>query len=123
MVTSNLGVRPRRRGPGRTARSLDRIAGKLDFLGVDYYYGPIRGTTAAGSAAGAPRHVEQLPLQPEGIYYALRHYARLFPGKPLYVVENGMPTQNGKPRADGYTRADRSARHRLLAAARARPTA
>ncbi|MFI5776220.1 family 1 glycosylhydrolase [Nocardia sp. NPDC051570] len=47
-----------------------------------------------------------MPLQPEGIYYALQYYSRRFPGKPLYVVENGMPTRDGAARADGYTRAD-----------------
>ncbi|MGF6884396.1 beta-glucosidase [Nocardia sp. GAS34] len=104
MVTSNLGF-----VPGAEAQVnqpfVDRVAAKLDFLGVDYYFGPDPGTTAAGSSAGAPG-MWQLPLQTEGIYYALNHYAKLYPNKPLYVVENGMPTENGKPRPDGYTRAD-----------------
>ncbi|SEP47229.1 family 1 glycosylhydrolase [Amycolatopsis saalfeldensis] len=43
-------------------------------------------------------------MQPEGIYDALRYYAGRYPNLPLYVVENGMPTDDGKPRADGYTR-------------------
>ncbi|WP_308163101.1 family 1 glycosylhydrolase [Nocardia alni] len=104
MVTSNLGYVPADETKVNQP-FVDRVADKLDFLGVDYYFGPDPGTTAAGSSAGAPG-MWQLPLQTEGIYYALRHYARLFPNKPLYVVENGMPTQNGLPRADGYTRAD-----------------
>ncbi len=33
-------------------------------------------------------------------------YSRTFPGLPLYVVENGMPTDDGKPRPDRYTRSD-----------------
>jgi beta-glucosidase len=104
MVTSNLGF-----VPGAETRVnqpfVDRVAAKLDFLGVDYYSGPDAGTIATGSSAGAPG-MWQLPLQTEGIYYALRHYATRYPGKPLYVVENGMATRNGAPRPDGYTRAD-----------------
>ncbi|MGW4120615.1 family 1 glycosylhydrolase [Nocardia sp. NPDC004711] len=78
----------------------DRIANALDYIGIDYYYGDPPGPEIA---AGRPW---ESALQPEGIYYALRHYARAFPGKPLYIVENGMPTENAEPRADGYTRAD-----------------
>ncbi|WP_024805187.1 family 1 glycosylhydrolase [Nocardia sp. BMG51109] len=103
-VTSNLGYVP----DAETEVNqpfVDRVADKLDFIGVDYYFGPDPATTATGTSAGAPAMWE-LPLQTEGIYYALRHYARLFPDKPLYVVESGMPTDNGRPRADGYTRAD-----------------
>lgn len=48
----------------------------------------------------------ELPLTPEGIYYALRYFARKFPGAPLFIVESGMPTDNGRPRADGWDRAD-----------------
>jgi beta-glucosidase len=104
MVTSNLGYVP---GAETEVNQpyVDKVADKLDFLGVDYYFGPDPDTTATRTTAGAPA-IWELPLQPDGIYYALRHYARRFPGKPLYVVENGMPTENGKPRPDGYTRAD-----------------
>src|SRR5699024_2454045 len=45
-------------------------------------------------------------LEPEGIYYALRHYADRFPELPLYIVENGMPTGDAAPRPDGQTRSE-----------------
>nr|WP_280339299.1 family 1 glycosylhydrolase [Nocardia neocaledoniensis] len=81
---------------------LDRIADRLDYVGIDYYYGlPPTELTVPD-----PDKLWTLPLQAEGIYYALDHFARRFPGKPLYIVENGIPTENGLPRADGYTRAD-----------------
>ncbi|WP_280329871.1 family 1 glycosylhydrolase [Nocardia wallacei] len=86
-------------------RIIDPISDRLDYVGIDYYYG----YSPQSLLNGAPPDFEALwnmPLQPEGIYYALEHYARRFPGKPLYIVENGMPTENGAPRADGYTRAD-----------------
>ncbi|QIS21944.1 family 1 glycosylhydrolase [Nocardia terpenica] len=101
LVTSNIGYvagsETQVNGP-----MVDRIKDKLDYIGVDYYYG------ADDPDAPPPgnRQIWELPLQPEGVYYALRHYARQFPDKPLYVVENGMPTENGRPRPDGYDRAD-----------------
>ncbi|BCK55736.1 family 1 glycosylhydrolase [Nocardia wallacei] len=103
-VTSNLGYVP---GMETEVNQpfVDLVADKLDFLGVDYYFGPDDHSAAGETSAGSPAMWE-LPLQTEGIYYALRHYARLFPGKPLYVVESGMPTENGRPRPDGYTRVD-----------------
>jgi beta-glucosidase len=99
MVTSNLSYLP----AVETLTALafeDRIAAKLDYVGIDYYYGEPPGSAAMNNPPWND------PLQPEGIYYALRHYARQFPGKPLYVVENGMATEDGRPRADGWTRAD-----------------
>ncbi|MEU7631350.1 family 1 glycosylhydrolase [Nocardia sp. NPDC049220] len=105
-VTSNLGyvagAETEVNGP-----IVERIASKLDFIGVDYYFAPLpaTGESAQGGSAGGPP-IWELPVHPEGIYYALRHYARQFPDRPLYVVENGIPTENGKSRPDGYTRAD-----------------
>ncbi|MFE3542802.1 family 1 glycosylhydrolase [Nocardia sp. NPDC059177] len=81
---------------------LDRMAPRLDYIGIDYYYG----FSPTQLEVPDPSKLWTLPLQAEGIYYALDHYARRFPGKPLYIVENGIPTENGQPRADGYTRAD-----------------
>ncbi|WP_369640510.1 family 1 glycosylhydrolase, partial [Nocardia sp. JMUB6875] len=43
-------------------------------------------------------------VHPEGIYFALQHYSQLFPNKPLWIVENGIPTNNATLRPDGYTR-------------------
>ncbi|MFI5776243.1 family 1 glycosylhydrolase [Nocardia sp. NPDC051570] len=104
LVTSNVGYVP---GAETSVNQpfIDKVRDKLDFLGIDYYFGPDPGPQQGATAAGAPG-MWNLPLQTEGIYYALRHYARQFPGKPLYVVENGMPTENDRPRPDQYSRAD-----------------
>ncbi|MGW2665609.1 family 1 glycosylhydrolase [Nocardia tengchongensis] len=104
MVTSNLAYVPAA-DPLVDGGMLDAIAAKLDFVGIDYYYG-LSPDTAAQYSAFAASQLWTLPLQADGLYYTLRHFARLFPGKPLYIVENGMPTENGAPRTDGYTRAD-----------------
>ncbi|ATL70527.1 family 1 glycosylhydrolase [Nocardia terpenica] len=83
---------------------LSAIAARLDFVGIDYYYG-----LTFDNVVSILQNFDMLwrnPLEPEGIYYALQNYARAFPGKPLYIVENGMPTENARPRGDGYTRAD-----------------
>ncbi|WP_067828181.1 glycoside hydrolase family 1 protein [Nocardia inohanensis] len=102
LVTSNVAYMPGFE-EGANGRFVDSIAAKLDYVGIDYYYGLSPDTIASQAAV---KDMWTKPLQPEGIYYALQHYSRKFPGKPLYIVENGMPTEDGKPRADGYTRAD-----------------
>ena len=84
---------------------LDLVADRLDYIGIDYYYGASLGDPfgAVGALTG---QMWTATLQPEGIYYALRFYADKFPGRPLYIVENGMPTENGAARPDGYRRDD-----------------
>ncbi|MEV6769570.1 family 1 glycosylhydrolase [Nocardia sp. NPDC051030] len=109
LVTSNVGyvagAEAQVNGP-----LVERISEKLDFIGVDYYFGyeppKSNAVNMPDGSAAPPAGMWDLPVRPEGIYYALQHYSRMFPGKPLWVVENGMPTENGKPRADGYTRSD-----------------
>ncbi|MFI9508922.1 family 1 glycosylhydrolase [Nocardia sp. NPDC052566] len=102
MVTSNVAYLPG--GEDLVNKPfIDKIAARLDYIGIDYYYGLSPDTVTSVTNLA---ELWKNPLQPEGIYYALQHYSRQFPGKPLYIVENGMPTENGKPRADGYTRGD-----------------
>lgn len=85
------------------AAVFDQITGSLDFVGIDYYYGAsLTNLTAIGAAGGGK--LWTITPEPEGIYYVLHSYHQRLPHLPLYVVENGMPTENGKRRADGYTR-------------------
>ncbi|WP_084262333.1 glycoside hydrolase family 1 protein [Actinomadura formosensis] len=79
-------------------------ADKLDFIGIDYYYGAnLQNFTSAHMLTGEPWKVDP---EPEGLYYVLKNYQRRLPHLPVYIVENGMATDNGKPRKDGYTRSD-----------------
>jgi beta-glucosidase len=86
------------------ATFVDHVRDKLDFVGVDYYYGASLDNLSA--VHGVNGEFWKIDPQPDGIYYVLRYYARKFPNLPLYVVESGMPTDNGQARPDGYTRAD-----------------
>ncbi|MGF6884372.1 beta-glucosidase [Nocardia sp. GAS34] len=101
-VTSNIAYVAGTIEPVANGPMLDAIAAKLDYVGIDYYYGYSPQSLLSGNVDFDA--LWKMPLQPEGIYYALEYYTRRFPGKPLYIVENGIPTQNGQPRADGYTR-------------------
>ncbi|MGX1809768.1 family 1 glycosylhydrolase [Nocardia sp. NPDC055321] len=83
---------------------VDRVRDKLDYLGIDFYYGASLSNPPTPALVGD--ELWKNAIEPEGIYYDLRSYAEKFPGLPLYVVENGMPTDNGLPRADGYDRGD-----------------
>ncbi|WP_067568224.1 family 1 glycosylhydrolase [Nocardia acidivorans] len=87
------------------ASFVDRIADKLDYVGIDYYYGGSL-SKPPNLAALLTNQPSSLIIEPDGIYYVLRRYAQKFPGRPLYIVENGMPTDNGSPTTDGITRAD-----------------
>lgn len=82
---------------------LDRVDDKLDFIGLDYYYSMSPTDLSYATVFSEPW---KATVAPDGLYYALRHYAELYPGRPLYVVENGIPTDNGPGRPDGYDRAD-----------------
>ncbi|RBM11564.1 glycoside hydrolase family 1 [Prauserella sp. PE36] len=103
-VSSNLAVKPPPLQWFDDAAFIDKVKDKLDFVGVDYYYGASLDNLTA--IHGLTDEFWRIDPQPDGLYYALKTYQRKFPGLPLYVVENGMPTDNGQPRPDGYTRAD-----------------
>lgn len=103
MVTSNVAYIPTAE-PLLDTQFVDRVADELDFTGVDYYYSIAPGDLTAWHAfTGSPWAA---PVSADGLYYALRSYARRFPAKPVYVVETGMPTENGQSRPDGYRRGD-----------------
>jgi len=104
MVSSNAAYLPAGAQVALDLTFVDQVRDKLDFLGLDYYYGASLDNISA--VHGASGEFWKIDPQPDGIYYALRYYARKFPTLPLYVVENGMPTDNGQPRPDGYTRSD-----------------
>ncbi|MFD7844018.1 family 1 glycosylhydrolase [Nocardia sp. NPDC059764] len=84
---------------------VDRIADRLDYLGIVQAYTFTPQSLLAQSPLRWSSPVEHL-VQPESIYYALDFYARRYPGKPLYVTGNGMFLIDGQPRADGYSPAD-----------------
>ncbi|WP_372474974.1 MULTISPECIES: family 1 glycosylhydrolase [Gordonia] len=103
MVSSNVAYIPTVE-PALDIAYLDRLRGALDFIGIDYYYSVSPGDTNAWRAATEEQWLA--PVAADGLYYALRDYARRFPGIPLYVVESGMPTRDGADRPDGYRRGD-----------------
>lgn len=103
MVTSNEAFLPAVT-PITDALFSDRVADALDYVGIDYYYGVALDNLTTINAAWDDFWAVR--PQPEDIYHALRHYADRFPDKPLYIVENGLPTDNAQPRVDGVTRAD-----------------
>jgi len=100
MVTSNVGFAPLFE-PLLDGLFLDQVSTKLDYVGVDSYYGLSPANLNLAALGPEPWLA---PQEPESIYYALRFYARKLPGRPLYIVENGMPTDDGT-RPDGYDRA------------------
>lgn len=82
---------------------IDRVRDKIDFLGFDYYYTNFTPVDFLNSALSRPWDSSIDPFQ---MYSALRTLSRRYPGLPLMIVENGMPTDNGQVRKDGYSRED-----------------
>ena len=104
MVSSNAAYLPGGIQSFYDTTFVDHIKDKVDFLGLDYYYGASLDNLSAVHGAGG--EFWRIDPQPDGIYYALRYYARKFPELPIYIVENGMATDNGQARPDGYTRSN-----------------
>ncbi len=103
LVSSNIAYIPAAE-PIIDKTVLNRIADKLDFVGIDYYYSAT--PTDLSVANVAIDRMWDASMAADGIYYALRDLHERFPGKPLYIVEAGLVTQDGRPRADGYRRSD-----------------
>jgi beta-glucosidase len=103
MVSSNYAW------PGRSSLAsvetdpfLQAVRKQLDYVAVDYYYPAYdQAATLVQLAAGTSWNI---PLDPFGMYTALRSMHRAFPKLPVLITENGMPTHDGAPRADGVTR-------------------
>jgi beta-glucosidase len=105
MVSSNYAW------PGRgplasieTEPFLNAVKKQLDYVALDYYY-------PAYNQAGTLLQISAgtswtIPLDPFGIYTALRSMHRQFPHRPVLITENGMPTDNGQARSDGVTRSE-----------------
>ena len=77
------------------------VKDKLDFIAINSYYSFSPSEPAIWNILD---HKWAASVAADSIYYAFRDYSERYPGKPLYVVETGMPTENGKPRDDGYRR-------------------
>ena len=82
--------------------------GQMDFIGFDYYWG-IRSYHVLGLHrlldAGMGRF-ERAPVWAPALGDMLRRYSKMFPGKPLVIVENGSVTV-----ADGVDRAEYLVQH------------
>jgi beta-glucosidase len=82
-------------------RFYSRVADRLDYVALDYYYPAYTGSDLPHVLAGTPWLAQ---LDPFGLYLSLRTLSRQFPRLPIVITENGMPTDDGRSRPDGYTR-------------------
>ncbi len=77
--------------------------GKLDFVGLDYYWGvsSLRPDRILRLMDAAYRRFDRAPVWPGALCGILRDLQRMFPDKPLIIFENGSVEE-----ADGMERAD-----------------
>ncbi len=78
-------------------------AKKLDMVAIDVYYRQDSTSIQFLASGGKPWTVRQIPY---AMYEQLKTYHDRYPSLPLFVSENGMPTDNGQPRPDGLSRGD-----------------
>jgi beta-glucosidase/6-phospho-beta-glucosidase/beta-galactosidase/ABC-type amino acid transport substrate-binding protein len=76
--------------------------GKLDYVGIDYYWGipTLWPRQLQRLSAAAECHYALAPVWPNVLDDLLREAQEMFPDKPIIVIENGCVTS-----ADGYSRA------------------
>lgn len=74
--------------------------GALDFVGLDYYWGASSILSFNKLLNAAAEKYGGAPVWPGGLYRMLDRHAKMFPGKPIFVVENGCVQK-----ADGTDRA------------------
>jgi beta-glucosidase/6-phospho-beta-glucosidase/beta-galactosidase/ABC-type amino acid transport substrate-binding protein len=77
-------------------------AGKLDFVGLDYYWGisSLHPERVLRLMDAAYRHFDRAPVWPGALNGILKDLQRMFPDKPLIIFENGSVEE-----ADGMGRA------------------
>jgi beta-glucosidase len=80
---------------------INAVADKLDYLAIDYYYPAYDQASTLVALSGGRSY--DIPLDPFGMFTALRQMHARYPKLPILVSENGMPTKDGT-RADGATR-------------------
>ena len=103
MVSSNVAYIPGLE-PVLDGIFLNQFRGKLDFVGIDYYYSV--SPTQLRTIYSFVDQFWKADSSADGIYYALKYYAKKYPTLPLFIIENSIPTEDHKPRSDGYLRED-----------------
>ncbi len=76
--------------------------GQLDFVGFDYYWGvpEVRWDRISRLLDSLAQRYSRAPVYPGGLLRLLRRYRRMFPGKNLFIIENGsVEHADGVPRA------------------------
>jgi beta-glucosidase/6-phospho-beta-glucosidase/beta-galactosidase/ABC-type amino acid transport substrate-binding protein len=78
--------------------------GALDFVGLDYYWGVPSIARIAKLLNAAAEKYGSAPVWPGGLSAMLRKHAKMFPGKPIVVVENGCVQSAGGTSRETYLR-------------------
>ena len=108
--------------------------GKLDYVGLDYYWGisTLGFGRIAHLFAASEQKYANAPVWPQVLRDMLHEHANMFPGKPIFVIENGSvdvadssprePTSNAtSPRCSAP--APKAFRSTATSAGRSPPTA
>jgi beta-glucosidase/6-phospho-beta-glucosidase/beta-galactosidase len=78
--------------------------GQLDYVAFDYYFGTPLLTRIASLLDVLERRYDRAPIWSAGLYDALRYFAAMFPGLPLFVIENGVASARDDTKRARYVR-------------------
>ena len=78
--------------------------GQLDFVAFDYYFGTQYLAKMGTLLDVLERRYDRAPIWAAGLGDALRYFAGMFPGLPLFVIENGVAAGRDDPRRARYLR-------------------
>jgi beta-glucosidase/6-phospho-beta-glucosidase/beta-galactosidase/ABC-type amino acid transport substrate-binding protein len=80
--------------------------GELDYVGLDYYWGidSLRINRILHLFAASEQRYANAPVWPTVLRAMLHEHAALFPGKPLFVIENGCVGSADRVTREAYLR-------------------
>lgn len=78
--------------------------GQQDYVAFDYYFGTQFLTKAGALLEVLERRYDRAPIWAGGLHDALRYFAAMFPGLPLFVIENGVAARHTDARRARYLR-------------------
>jgi hypothetical protein len=78
--------------------------GQFDYVAFDYYFGTQYLGKMGTLLDVLERRYDRAPVRAAGLGDALRYFAKMFPGVPLFVIENGVAAVRDDPKRARYLR-------------------
>lgn len=91
----------------------DEVKDRLDYISFDYYYSLAWSLSPLSPLHALRNEFWRIRMTPWSMLGAIESFHARAPDLPIYIAENGMPTDDGKARFDRLTRAQHLREHVL----------